>query len=357
MKLIKTMSSEERESLSVPEDVDFRITATQQALASCTGAVLTSLLVTPLDVVKIRLQAQQKNTPKCYLYCNGLMDHFCGCKPQDLQRQWYARPGHFSGTMDAFYKITKTEGISSLWSGLSPTLVLAIPATIIYFVAYEQMRLKLKHRYNIANPGTSGQPFWIPMFSGGTARIFSVTIVSPLELIRTKMQSQKLSYYEIRRALKMLIKQDGIGALWMGVIPTLCRDVPFSAIYWTNYETFKKLFWTSNQPSFSKSFISGGLAGMVAATITTPFDVIKTHQQIQLGEKTLYGGSFYDTFWEIRKSHGVRGLFAGLFPRVIKVAPSCAIMISSFEYGKIFFNRLARKNHVANISTKKDLMN
>lgn len=44
MKLIKTMSSEERESLSVPEDVDFRITATQQALASCTGAVLTSLL-------------------------------------------------------------------------------------------------------------------------------------------------------------------------------------------------------------------------------------------------------------------------------------------------------------------------
>lgn len=61
----------------------------------------------------------------------------------------------------------------------------------------------------------------------------------------------------------MLIKQDGIGALWMGVIPTLCRDVPFSAIYWTNYETFKKLFWTSNQPSFSKSFISGGLAGMV----------------------------------------------------------------------------------------------
>lgn len=59
----------------------------------------TILLVTPLDVVKIRLQAQQKNTPKCYLYCNGLMDHFCGCKPQDLQRQWYARPGHFSGTM------------------------------------------------------------------------------------------------------------------------------------------------------------------------------------------------------------------------------------------------------------------
>lgn len=38
------------------------------------------------------------------------------------------------------------------------------------------------------------QPFWIPMLAGGTARIWAATLVSPLELIRTKMQSQKLSY-------------------------------------------------------------------------------------------------------------------------------------------------------------------
>lgn len=108
---------------------------------------------------------------------------------------------------DAFYKITKTEGITSLWSGLSPTLVLAIPATIIYFVAYEQFRLRLKHRYNSNNPSTNGQaqPFWIPLVSGGTARIFSVTIVSPLELIRTKMQSQKLSYNGTSLILKKKI--------------------------------------------------------------------------------------------------------------------------------------------------------
>lgn len=38
------------------------------------------------------------------------------------------------------------------------------------------------------------QPFWIPILAGGTARIWAATLVSPLELIRTKMQSQKLSY-------------------------------------------------------------------------------------------------------------------------------------------------------------------
>lgn len=41
-------------------------------------------------------------------------------------------------------KISKNEGIVSLWSGLSPTLVLAVPATIVYFVSYEQLRLYFK---------------------------------------------------------------------------------------------------------------------------------------------------------------------------------------------------------------------
>lgn len=50
-------------------------------------------------------------------------------------------------------KISQTEGIKSLWSGLSPTLVLAIPATVIYFVAYEQLRLKYKDLYLAHNPG------------------------------------------------------------------------------------------------------------------------------------------------------------------------------------------------------------
>lgn len=83
-----------------------------------------------------------------------------------------------------------------MWSGLSPTLVLAIPATIVYFVVYEQLRLYLKDRYNkeVVTNSDKIQPFWIPLMSGATARVVSVTVVSPLELIRTKMQSQRLSY-------------------------------------------------------------------------------------------------------------------------------------------------------------------
>ena len=52
------------------------ITAYQQMASSCIGATLVSLFMTPLDVVKIRLQAQDRfMSKKCFLYNNGIMDH------------------------------------------------------------------------------------------------------------------------------------------------------------------------------------------------------------------------------------------------------------------------------------------
>lgn len=51
------------------------------------------------------------------------------------------------GFQDAFHKISRYEGVGSLWSGLSPTLVLAVPATMCYFVAYESARLYMKDLY------------------------------------------------------------------------------------------------------------------------------------------------------------------------------------------------------------------
>ncbi|XP_046419053.1 solute carrier family 25 member 40-like [Neodiprion fabricii] len=328
------------------DDPRFRIRPYQQMVASCTGALITSLFVTPLDVVKIRLQTQQKAmlSNKCFLYCNGLMDHLCPCL-DEKSPPWMRANGKFNGTLDALTKISRTEGVLSLWSGLSPTLILAIPATIVYFVSYEQLRLFFKDTYNSRiNSGTnhSVQPFWIPMLAGGTARIWAASLVSPLELIRTKMQSQKLSYIEIGQALKTVVKYSGFSGLWMGLGSTLLRDVPFSAIYWLNYETIKQQF-RGTQQTFTFNLAAGAVAGSIAALVTIPFDVVKTHRQIEMGEKEIYSekpGRSSDTLSIIRRiyaQNGIRGLFTGLTPRLVKVAPACAIMIATFEHGKRFF--------------------
>ena len=101
------------------------------------------------------------------------------------------------------------------------------------------------------------------MAAGATARIWAATLVSPLELIRTKMQSQRLSYSEMKQALRTVVKYSGVKGLWMGLSSTLMRDVPFSAIYWLNYETIKKLFPGSAQ-TFTFNLGAGAMAGSVS---------------------------------------------------------------------------------------------
>lgn len=94
-------------------------------------------------------------------------------------------------------KISRNEGLLSLWSGLSPTLILAVPATVVYFVTYEQLRTRLNDTFC---KGVK-QPAWVPLASGCTARLWAATVVSPLELVRTKMQSKKLSYFGKHRTV------------------------------------------------------------------------------------------------------------------------------------------------------------
>lgn len=108
-----------------------------------------------------------------------------------------------------------------------------MPATIVYFVSYEQIRHYLqdftKSYYANSN---QNQSIWVSGISGCIARFGAATSVSPLELIRTKMQSKKLSYLEVHQALRSLLEYHGYKGLWKGLGSTLLRDIPFSGNYY-----------------------------------------------------------------------------------------------------------------------------
>ncbi|XP_053569968.1 probable mitochondrial glutathione transporter SLC25A40 [Bombina bombina] len=296
-----------------------------------------------------RPKKKQFSKGKCFVYCNGLMDHLCLCE-NGSSKAWYKAPGRFSGTLDAFVQIIRNEGVRSLWSGLPPTLVMALPATAIYFTCYDQLRDILIHRMGGSIESAS-------LIAGATARLGSATIISPLELIRTKMQFRPLSYMELILCIQSSIANDGWLSLWKGWGPTVLRDVPFSAMYWYNYELGRR--WLSQryntmQPSFVISFTAGAVSGSIAAVVTLPFDVVKTRRQVEVGELEVfnYTQKRSKSTWKVMNTivaeNGFRGLFAGLIPRLIKVAPACAIMISTYEYGKSFFRKL---NHEKQLKT------
>ncbi|CAI9541360.1 unnamed protein product [Staurois parvus] len=325
------------------------ITPLQQIMASSAGALLTSLFVTPLDVVKIRLQAQNRpfTKGKCFVYCNGLMDHLCVCENGNSKAWYKAPPRRFTGTADAFVQIVRNEGVRSLWSGLPPTLVMAIPATVIYFTCYDQLRDLLIHRVNNAETAS--------LISGATARLGAVTLISPLELVRTKMQYRPLSYWELRQCIEISVANDGWLSLWRGWGPSVLRDVPFSAMYWYNYEFGRKWLcqrYNKLEPTVPISFTAGAMSGSIAAFVTLPFDVVKTRRQIELGELEAMNkspkrsSSTWNMMMRIISENGFKGLYAGLLPRLMKVAPACAIMISTYEFWKAFFRKLNKERQL-----------
>jgi len=350
------------------------LTPHQQMMSAGAGSLVVSLFMTPLDVVKIRLQAQERlHARKCFLYSNGLMDHLCprtnGDPPSRALHtaqeicdcKWFNRPKYFNGTLDAMAKISRVEGVSSLWSGLSPTLVLAVPTTVTYFTMYEQLKVMLTElRQSRLTPSPeSPAPSWVSLTAGGLARLVAVSLVSPLELVRTKMQSQKMPWSQVIRCVRDLVTTQGVRGLWNGYTATLLRDVPFSALYWPLYESTRDSLrrWaairerrslytlTVQENSFLINFVSGALAGSVASTLTLPFDVIKTIKQIEMGEKIMkvsaasHPRTNVTIARELIADQGVRSLFSGLVPRLLKVAPACAIMISSYEFCKDFFGK------------------
>jgi solute carrier family 25 protein 39/40 len=209
--------------------------------------------------------------------------------------------------------IVRCEGVLALWSGLRPTLIMSIPSNVLYFAAYDF----IKARMDAVSPPQFLHV--VPLLSGGGARMVAATLVSPMELVRTQMQSnrtiQSIGFLPQLRTL--LASPSGYLAIFRGLTPTLQRDIPFSGIYWTVYENVNRkmnLYMDTSPPI--RSFISGATGGMVAAFLTTPFDVAKTHVQIFRAADVSKGHeATAGTIAILRRlwiENRFRGLFAGM---------------------------------------------
>jgi solute carrier family 25, member 39/40 len=211
---------------------------------------------------------------------------------------------------------------------------MAIPANVIYFVGYDTLRTNLPSSI----PSTLA-----PLIAGMFARTFAVAAISPLELFRTRLQayqpsSNSASYKTVLKGVHSLVREQGLRSLWRGLELTLWRDVPFSGIYWSGYEYLRLKFSQydvfqrrGGKGFFEEAFTAGWLSGTLAAFVTQPFDVSKTRRQVFVAkEEGTEVTSTMRLMGLIWREEGLRGLWKGFVPRMLKVAPACAIMYHPF---------------------------
>uniref|UniRef100_A0A7S1YIF7 Mitochondrial carrier protein n=1 Tax=Sexangularia sp. CB-2014 TaxID=1486929 RepID=A0A7S1YIF7_9EUKA len=286
----------------------------EKLAASVVGGVLTALATNPFDIVTRRVQAGGAHTSAVTIARN----------------------------------IIRSEGTLGLWRGLGPTLLLTVPGTAFYFTAYSMIRETVAQR-----PGMSDRAVtvWVPLLAGPCARAATVVAVAPLELVRTNVQAFARDAAVddgTYRMLQSIVRTQGIRGLTTGLVPTLWRDAPFSAIYWFLLEhgsdALSRSQWSGASSTFANNFIAGAGAGVVAACCTHPFDVAKTQRQMNLAIRPGAVGTNAPTklvpiLRQIVAERGFRGLFLGAGPRIAKVAPACAVMISSYSF---FLERFAQ---------------
>lgn len=371
--------------------------------------------VTPLDVVRVRLQSQESiattsSQPRVFngatltqfrdlppnmgisaccreVFWMNNKAPFCvagptmapinpadiaSCAVEEVERKT------INSTWDGLRKIAQNEGPRTLWRGLSPTLVMAVPANVIYFAGYDWLRTAHASplRRNVSDA-------YLPLVAGATARVLAAIAVSPIEMFRTRMQAANHTataaghFRETMDGLRDMVASQGVFSLWRGLTLTLWRDVPFSAIYWWGYEATRNVLTDqrgrvearndgsefrmgrgeerlqrrsrsrsqeNHRDTLVDSFIAGAASGAVAAFVTTPFDVGKTRQQVvrHMGEtaKDAAQGlrpedqSMPRFLMHIYREQGMPGLFKGWAARCLKIAPACAIMISCYEFSK-----------------------
>ncbi|RKP07198.1 mitochondrial carrier domain-containing protein [Thamnocephalis sphaerospora] len=368
-------------------------TVYHKMLSACSGALITSLLVTPLDVVKTRLQSQpaaeavaeactahmrpatfscpeyiERGGPPIHGHCRP-SQAACLCAPPPreapssmgffLQNELgLSRPAQapLRGTWDGLVTIMRHEGPWTLWRGLLPTLAMSVPSTIMYYVGYEHIRDFLMTAFS----DSAYTHQYAPLISGGMMRAVTATVISPLELVRTQMQSHGETPAQtclgVLRGVAHMMQREGPRSLWRGLEPTLWRDVPFSgkhtalantagcvAVYWLGYESIKRGLARNNHEEtgvareFQNAFLAGAASGMIASVLTTPFDVAKTRMQVQDTTGHRQSKSMLHVLRTIAQQEGMSGLTRGITARVAKVAPSCAIMIGCYEVGKRWF--------------------
>lgn len=414
------------QSMPLPgNENEYGITVGQKMLSAMSGSLVTSLLgmhsllvhyiqanhsitVTPLDVVRVRLQSQPvqplrltgyslqpfdaipKNlgvTVCCreVFFANSAVD-YCMALPKEASALAGSECGYeqtqkrsFNSTFDGLRKIARNEGATTLWRGLSPTLAMTVPANIIYFTGYDYIR------FNDRSPISRFSDNSAPLISGGAARVFAAAAVSPIEMLRTRMQAststQGSHFADAVKGIGEMVSTRGYTSLWRGLTLTLWRDVPFSGIYWWGYENIRGLLTEARGTSrgrslevdgrsrprtrspsrenstltFTDSFIAGASSGAAASILTMPFDVGKTRRQIfkdavpSAGAEKILAPeerSMARFLWHIFREEGASGLWRGWIPRTLKVAPACAIMISSYEMGKRAFRSMNEADRV-----------
>ncbi|XP_046355558.1 electrogenic aspartate/glutamate antiporter SLC25A13, mitochondrial-like isoform X1 [Haliotis cracherodii] len=265
------------------------------AIAGATGATA----VYPIDLVKTRMQNQRSGT-----FVGELM---------------------YKNSFDCAKKVIRHEGLLGLYRGLAPQLVGVAPEKAIKLTMNDLMRDKL-------TKSDGSIELWAEMVAGGCAGGSQVVFTNPLEIVKIRLQVAGEIVGKTKVGAISVVRDLGFFGLYKGAKACFLRDIPFSAIYFPAYAHVKKYFADENGYNTPGTLLlSATIAGMPAAFLPTPADVIKTRLQVAARSgQTTYNGVI-DCARKIYLEEGWGAFWKGAPARVFRSSPQFGVTLLTYE--------------------------
>lgn len=287
---------------------DVAVSVHHFALGAIAGA-FGAFMVYPIDLVKTRMQNQRGARVGQLLYKNSI---------------------------DCASKVIRNEGFRGLYSGVLPQLVGVAPEKAIKLTVNDLVRGKFTDAKN------GSIPLKYEILAGGSAGACQVIFTNPLEIVKIRLQVQgealKAAAREgetvTKRSALWIVRHLGLIGLYKGASACLLRDVPFSAIYFPTYSHLKRDYFGESQTKklgVLQLLTAGAIAGMPAAYLTTPCDVIKTRLQVEARKgDTSYTG-VRDAATKVFREEGFGAFFKGGAARVLRSSPQFGFTLAGYE--------------------------
>lgn len=178
-------------------------------------------------------------------------------------------------------------------------------------------------------------PFLHPIatpLSGGAAGLAGTLCTYPLELMRTRISVQPEIYKDIGSTFTKIVREEGMGSLYRGLLPSLVGVFPYAATNYFVYDSlrlaYRKAMKAENIPTVP-TLLFGAIAASVSSSVTFPIEVAR--RRLQLGGTQ----SALTIIRQISANEGPLAIYRGLGTTWLKLIPAAGISFVCYEAARV----------------------
>ncbi|CAE7060182.1 unnamed protein product [Rhizoctonia solani] len=162
-----------------------------------------------------------------------------------------------------------------------------------------------------ATPTRKPLPGYYQFGAGAFAGVTEICIFYPLDVVKTRMQLDTGKSPSMLTSFKNIIREEGAGRLYRGLVPPLLLEAPKRAVKFASNDYWGKTFLKyspDGKMTQGLSILTGAAAGATESVVVVPFELVK----IRLQDKTSKYAGPMDVVRSILRQHGPLGLYAGM---------------------------------------------